>query len=123
MGNAEMTLCNGDSASICQADEGPEPKLRHVGAACKEGDLEALRAALPTPRALRALFRAAQAEGNAAEHTSPLWLAARFGHTELIEYMLELAAPIGFGWFLYHYAYVPYPLLHEHVFSKFFAKA
>ena len=50
MGNAEMTLCNGDSASICQADEGPEPKLRHVGAACKEGDLEALRAALPTPR-------------------------------------------------------------------------
>ena len=28
----------------------------------------------------------------AAEHTSPLWLAARFGHTELIEYMLELAA-------------------------------
>ena len=46
MGNAEMTLCNGDSASICQADEGPEPKLRHVGAACKEGDLEALRAAL-----------------------------------------------------------------------------
>ena len=81
MGNAEMTLCNGDSASICQADEGPEPKLRHVGAACKEGDLEALRAALPTPRALRALFRAAQAEGNAAEHTSPLWLAARFGHT------------------------------------------
>ena len=70
MGNAEMTLCSGDAASICQADEGPEPKLRHVGAACKEGDLDALRAALPTPRALRALFRAAQAEGNAAEHTS-----------------------------------------------------
>ena len=34
-----------------------------------------------------------------------------------------LAATVGFGWFLYHYAYVPYPLLHEHVFSKFFAKA
>jgi len=37
--------------------------------------------------------------------------------------MPMLVAPIGFGWFLYHYAYVPYPLLHEHVFSKFFAKA
>ena len=34
-----------------------------------------------------------------------------------------LVATLGFGWFLYHYAYVAYPLLHEHVFSKCFAKA
>lgn len=34
-----------------------------------------------------------------------------------------LAATVGFGYFLYHYAYVLYPLLHEHVFSKCFAKA
>jgi len=26
-----------------------------------------------------------------------------------------LVAPIGFGYFLYHYAYVPYPILHEKV--------
>ena len=37
--------------------------------------------------------------------------------------MPVLAATVGFGWFLYHYAYVLYPLLHEHVFSKCFAKA
>jgi len=34
-----------------------------------------------------------------------------------------LVAPIGFGYFLYHYAYGIYPVLQEHVFSKCFAKA
>lgn len=34
-----------------------------------------------------------------------------------------IAATIGFGWFLYHYSFVLYPLLHENVFSKCFAKA
>jgi len=34
-----------------------------------------------------------------------------------------LVAPVGFGYFLYHYAYGIYPVLQEHVFSKCFAKA
>lgn len=37
--------------------------------------------------------------------------------------MPVIAATLGFGWFLYHYAYVCYPLLHENAFSKCFAKA
>jgi len=37
--------------------------------------------------------------------------------------MPALVAPIGFGYFLYHYAYVLYPLLHENLFANFFDKA
>ena len=51
-----------------------------------------------------------------------LKLAFGFSLNGLVKMPL-LVAPIGFGYVLYHYAYVLFPILHEKIFSKCFAKA
>lgn len=80
------------------------------------------------PRAPCALLRGRLSCERRRPGTQALTTAAQLGLAKLgmaldlnaLVVYPTVVAPIGFGWFLYHFAYVLFPILNEKLFYKLF---